>query len=56
MDMRRAMETYRDVGFNGPFMMDHTPGIPHPSGAWAGRAYANGYIRALIQTVYSSCH
>jgi len=52
MDMLRAMETYREVGFSGPFMMDHTPGIPHPSGAWAGRAYANGYIRALIQTVY----
>jgi len=52
VDMRRAMETYRDVGFRGPFMMDHTPGIPHPSGHWAGRAYANGYIRALLQTVY----
>ena len=51
-DMLRAMETYRDVGFKGPFMMDHTPGIPHPSGEWAGRAYANGYIRALIQNVY----
>jgi hypothetical protein len=33
-------------------MMDYTPGIPHPSGDLAGRAYANGYIRALIQTVY----
>jgi len=33
-------------------MMDHTPGIPHPSGLWAGRAYANGYIKALIQMVY----
>lgn len=52
VDMVHAMETYRDVGFNGPFMMDHTPGIPHPSVEWAGRAYANGYIRALIQAVY----
>jgi mannonate dehydratase len=52
VDMLRAMQTYRDVGFSGPFMMDHTPGIPHPSGHWAGRAYANGYIRALLQTVY----
>lgn len=51
-DMVRAMETYRDAGFSGPFMMDHTPGIPHPSGQWAGHAYANGYIRALIQAVY----
>jgi mannonate dehydratase len=52
VDMLQAMQTYRDVGFHGPFMMDHTPGIPHPSGSWAGRAYANGYIRALLQTVY----
>ncbi|MBI4530192.1 MAG: mannonate dehydratase [Candidatus Latescibacteria bacterium] len=52
VDMVRAMETYRAVEFNGPFMMDHTPGVPHPSGAWVGRAYANGYIRALMQAVY----
>ena len=52
VDMLRAMQTYRDVGFPGPFMMDHTPEIPHPSGSWAGHAYANGYIRALIQAVY----
>ena len=24
-DMHKAMQTYKDVGFNGPFMMDHTP-------------------------------
>lgn len=52
VDMLRAMQTYREVGFKGAFMMDHTPVIPHPSGDWAGRAYANGYIRALIQAVY----
>lgn len=52
VDMVRAMQTYREVGFQGPFMLDHTPGIPHPAGRWAGHAYANGYIRALIQAVY----
>jgi mannonate dehydratase len=52
VDMLRAMQTYREVGFRGPFMMDHTPEIPHPAGSWAGHAYANGYIRGLIQTVY----
>jgi mannonate dehydratase len=52
VDMIRAMETYKEVGFNGPFMMDHTPGIPHPAGKWAGHAFVNGYIRALIQKVY----
>jgi len=53
VDMVRAMQTYRDIGFNGPFMMDHTPQFgPDGVGWWAGRAYAVGYIRALIQTVY----
>lgn len=53
IDMRRAMETYRDNGFNGPFMMDHTPRLPHAQSEWLGKAYAIGYIRALIQTVYA---
>ncbi len=52
VDMRRAMETYRDNGYSGPFGMDHTPGFPQAKAGWAGRAYANGYIRAMIQTVY----
>ncbi|MEZ4732896.1 MAG: mannonate dehydratase [Caldilineaceae bacterium] len=53
VDMVRAMQTYRDIGFNGPFMMDHTPQFgPDGVGWWAGRAYAVGYIRALIQGVY----
>jgi len=52
IDMRRAMEIYRDNGFNGPYMMDHTPTFPSGNSAWLGKAYAVGYIRALIQTVY----
>ncbi|MFZ1756148.1 MAG: mannonate dehydratase [Caldilineaceae bacterium] len=52
IDMRRAMEIYRDNGFNGPFMMDHTPKFPLEHSDLLGKAYANGYIRALIQTVY----
>jgi mannonate dehydratase len=52
MDMGGAMQAYRDVGFNGPFMMDHTPGIPTDPHGTASRAYANGYIKALIQAVY----
>ncbi len=52
VDMRRAMETYRDNGYDGPFGMDHTPGLPQAQAGAAGRAYANGYIRAMIQTVY----
>ena len=52
IDMRRAMEIYRDNGFNGPYMMDHTPHFPSGNSQWLGKAYAVGYIRALIQTVY----
>lgn len=52
VDMYRAMQLYRDAGFNGPFMMDHTPQLPQTQVGWAGRGYAVGYIRGLIQSVY----
>lgn len=51
-DMLAAMQTYREVGFRGPFMMDHTPRFPEPFDSWHGHAYANGYIKALLQMVY----
>jgi mannonate dehydratase len=54
VDMLRAMETYRDNGYDGPFMMDHSPKMPEGAPQDAGRAFATGYIRALIQTVYRS--
>jgi len=52
VDMFRAMQTYREVGFQGPFMMDHTPHLPQEKAGWSGRAFAVGYIRAMIQAVY----
>lgn len=53
VDMFLAMQAYEEVGFRGPFMMDHTPRLPTPDSiAWAGRAFAVGYMRALIQAVY----
>jgi len=52
VDMRRAMEVYRDNGFSGPYMMDHTPKMPEGYDNMHGKAYAIGYIRALIQMVY----
>ena len=52
VDMRRALEVYRDNGFNGPFMMDHTPRFAYGDSNMLGKAYAIGYIRALLQTVY----
>ena len=52
MDMYLAMRTYREIGFDGPFMLDHTPGIASEGSRWAGTAYAIGYIRAMIQAVF----
>ena len=52
VDMLQAMQTYKEVGFEGPFMMDHTPGIQGDRAGREGHAFATGYIRALIQTVY----
>jgi mannonate dehydratase len=50
VDMYRAMQAYRDVGFKGPFSLDHSPMF---SGAeTANQAFVIGYIRALIQAVY----
>jgi len=54
VDMFKAMNAYREVGFNGPYMMDHTPQIPGDRKGREGRAYAVGYIRALIQAVYGA--
>ena len=51
--MYDAMRAYKEAGFNGPFMMDHTPRFPNPDSTfWGGRAFAVGYMRALIQAVY----
>ncbi|MDP6700572.1 MAG: mannonate dehydratase [Candidatus Latescibacteria bacterium] len=52
VDMFRAMQTYKEAGFAGPFMMDHTPSIPDDRDQRQGHAYATGYIRAMIQAIY----
>jgi mannonate dehydratase len=51
-DMLRAMRTYKEVGFEGPYLLDHMPEMPAPFDAWHARAFSNGYIKALLQTVY----
>lgn len=52
VDMYQAMCTYKEAGFEGPFMMDHTPEIPLDREGREGHAFAVGYIRAMIQAVY----
>jgi mannonate dehydratase len=54
VDMLRAMRTYKEAGYDGLFMLDHTPHLVNDT-PWAhrGRAYAVGYIRGLLHCVYS---
>jgi mannonate dehydratase len=50
VDMFRAMQAYRDVGFKGPFSLDHSPLFP--GSEVTNQAFMVGYMRALIQAVY----
>jgi mannonate dehydratase len=50
VDMVRAMQAYRDVGFKGPFSLDHSPMFA--GSEVANQAFVVGYMRALIQAVY----
>ena len=46
VDMWKAVKTYQEVGYDGMLMYDH---IPDADDGDASRAFAYGYIRALIQ-------
>ncbi len=52
VDMVRAIRLYKEIGFDGVLVNDH---VPHTIGdtTWGhrGRAYANGYIQALMDVV-----
>ena len=52
IDMLAAMKAYRDAGYRGPFVSDHTPRVEGDSG-WGhrGRTFSHGYMRALVQAV-----
>ena len=51
-DMFEAMKAYKEVGFDGPMIPDHVPRIIDDT-SWGhrGRAYAIGYMKALMQIV-----
>ena len=55
VDMARAMRIYHEVGFDGFFIDDHVPQTIHDT-AWGhrGRAFANGYIQGLIDSLTST--
>jgi mannonate dehydratase len=52
VDMYKAMRIYAENGFDGFFMDDHVP-MTIGDSDWGHRskAYANGYIQSLIETV-----
>ena len=48
-DMYKAMKIYHEVGFDGFFIDDHVTNT-YQDTPWGhrGRAFANGYIQAMI--------
>jgi len=52
VDMLEAMRAYKEVGYTGTIMPDHTRHVAGDT-AWGhrGRAYALGYIKALMRAV-----
>ena len=51
VDMHRAMETYKEVGYKYMIMPDHTPTISGDNAQMVSFAYCYGYINAMIQAV-----
>jgi mannonate dehydratase len=51
VDLCRAIQVYKEVGYSGMLMPDHVPPSPGDPGERAGFAFCFGYIRALIQAV-----
>ena len=56
VDMLQAMRVYKEVGFDGVMIVDHSPALTGdtPFGH-GGQAYAIGYMKALIKCVNSCC-
>jgi mannonate dehydratase len=49
VDMARAMKVYRDTGYDGIIMPDHTVQAPNDPGGEKYMAFVYGYISALIK-------
>ena len=50
VDMLEAMRAYKESGYTGVFIVDHTPGVVGDT-AWGhrGRAYGIGYMKGLLK-------
>ena len=55
VDMVKAIRTYKEAGFEGVFVDDHVP-VMDGDTPWGhtGRAFANGYIQALLDVANAS--
>lgn len=52
VDMFKAIQTYKEVGFDGVLIPDHTPGVEGDvEWGYRGFAYALGYMKALLERV-----
>ncbi|HZP02532.1 MAG TPA: mannonate dehydratase [Terriglobia bacterium] len=57
VDMVKAMRIYKEVGYSGVFIDDHCPTLegdaafPGNLGGYRSRAFAQGYIQALLDAV-----
>jgi len=51
INMIRALQVYKEVGYEYMIMPDHVPGISGPEPQKVGFAYAFGYIHAALQAV-----
>ncbi|MCD6336087.1 MAG: mannonate dehydratase [Candidatus Latescibacteria bacterium] len=55
VDMLEAMRAYKEVGYTGTIMPDHTPRVAGDGpGVQRGIAFALGYIKALMRAVDAS--
>ena len=54
IDMLQAMKAYKESGYTGPFVSDHTPRVEGDT-PWGhiGRTFSHGYMRALVHAVNS---
>ena len=55
VDMFEAIKTFKEVGYTGPLVSDHTPKITGDVAfGKMGRSYSHGYIRALVHAANAS--
>ena len=52
VNMAEAMAAYKEAGFDGTVIDDHVPTMVNDPERYRAKAYAMGYIKALIDIVY----